>query len=64
MAAALRYARRRRIGPFAAETADAATRERTLAAMIRAGHSFGISKAILGLRPGADVDIEMLEEKS
>jgi len=64
VAAALRYARRRRIGPFAAETADAATRERTLAAMIRAGHSFGISKAILGLRPGADVDIEMLEEKS
>jgi len=62
--AALRYARRRRIGPFAAQAADPAARERALAAMIRAGHSFGISKAILALGPGEDIDIEMLEEKS
>jgi regulatory protein len=62
--AALRYARRRRIGPFAAEVADPAARERALAAMIRAGHSFGISRTILALKPGEAVDIEMLEEKS
>lgn len=62
--AALRYARRRRIGPFAAEPADIAARERALAAMIRAGHSFAIAKAILSLNPGENVDIEMLEEKS
>ena len=61
--AALRYARRRRIGPFAAEPPDIAARERALAAMIRAGHSFGMSKAILALNPGESVDIEMLEEK-
>ena len=62
--AALRYARRRRVGPFAVAPADPAARERALAAMIRAGHSFGLSKAILSLKPGEDVDIEMLEEKS
>jgi regulatory protein len=62
--AALRYARRRRIGPFAAQAADPAGRERTLAAMIRAGHSFALSKAILSLGPGDEVDIAMLEEKS
>ena len=62
--AALRYARRRRIGPFAAEVTDPAARERALAAMIRAGHSFGISRTILALKPGEAVDIEMLEEKS
>jgi regulatory protein len=62
--AALRYARRRRIGPYALEAADLAARERSLAAMIRAGHSFGLSKAILSLKPGDEVDIEMLEEKS
>lgn len=62
--AALHYARRRRIGPYAAEAPDPAARERALAAMIRAGHSFGIAKAILSLKPGEDVNIEMLEEKS
>ena len=62
--AALRYARRRRIGPFAAEVPDPAARERALAAMVRAGHSFGISRTILALKPGEAVDIEMLEEKS
>lgn len=62
--AALHYARRRRIGPFGAEAPDVAARERTLAAMIRAGHSFALSKAILALKPGEEVDIEMLGEKS
>lgn len=62
--AALRYARRRRIGPFASEAADPAARERALAAMIRAGHSFGLSKAILSMKRGEEVDIEILEEKS
>lgn len=61
--AALRYARRRRIGPFAAEAPDPQGRERALAAMIRAGHGFSVSKAILSLGPGEDVDIALLEEK-
>lgn len=61
--AALRYARRRRIGPFAAEAPDRQGHERALAAMIRAGHGFGVSKAILSLGPGEDVDVALLEEK-
>lgn len=61
---ALRFARRRRLGPFAAEPVDPAARERALAAMIRAGHSFALAKAILSLEPGTKVSIEILEEKT
>jgi len=61
---ALRFARKRRLGPYAASAPDRAERERSLAAMIRAGHGFGLAKAILALEPGADVDIESLSETS
>ncbi len=62
--AAIRFARRRRIGPFGTGEADRSKRDRALAAMIRAGHSFALANAILSLEPGADVESEMLEEKS
>jgi regulatory protein len=55
--AALKFARRRRIGPFAAERADPAGRQKALAAMIRAGHSFSLSKALVDAEPGAEVDL-------
>jgi regulatory protein len=61
---AIRYARRRRIGPFAAEPADRDSRERALAAMIRAGHDFALAKAIIALEPGSEVDLELIAEKS
>jgi regulatory protein len=61
--AALHFARRRRIGPFATAEADRAARERALAAMVRAGHGFGLARAILALEPGSEVDIETLAEK-
>lgn len=61
--AALRFARRRRIGPFAAERADPAASEKALAAMVRAGHGFRLAKAILALPPGADIDPQALEEE-
>lgn len=61
--AALRFARRRRIGPFATERADPATREKALAAMVRAGHGFRLAKAILGLPPGTEVDRQALEDE-
>jgi regulatory protein len=54
--AALRFARRRRIGPFADQRPDRAGREKAIAAMIRAGHGFEIARAILDLEPGAQVD--------
>lgn len=46
-AAALQLARKRRFGPFAAEPADRAVREKQLAAMIRAGHGFEVARAVL-----------------
>jgi regulatory protein len=61
--AALRLARRRRFGPFAVVSADPETREKQLAVMIRAGHSFRLSKVILSLEPGADVDTQAIEDE-
>jgi regulatory protein len=61
--AALRFARRRRIGPFAGAAPDRAGRERALAAMIRAGHGFELSKAVVDAEPGSDIDVEALKEK-
>jgi len=34
-----------------------------MAAMIRAGHSFALARAIVAMEPGADVDLEALVEK-
>jgi regulatory protein len=61
---ALRFAERRRIGPYAANAADPKQRDKAIAAMVRAGHSFGLARAIAALRPGARVDIEELREQS
>ncbi len=59
--AALRFARRRRFGPFASASGDSSAQERALAAMVRAGHGFRLAKAILSLSPGSEVDVEALE---
>lgn len=51
--AALAYARRRRIGPFAAESVvGGPQREKTLAALVRAGHSFEIARILVDSTPG------------
>jgi regulatory protein len=60
--AALRFAERRRLGPFAAAPGDRQSRERALAAMIRAGHGFGLARAIVDLPPGASIDPVALGE--
>jgi regulatory protein len=59
---ALRFARKRRIGPFGDGSGDRSASDRALAAMVRAGHSFRLAKAIIGLPPGSDIDLEMLRE--
>ena len=59
--AALRFARRRRIGPFARARPSPEAREKALAAMVRAGHDFRLAKAILAIEPGAEVDSQALE---
>ena len=61
--AALRFARRRRIGPFATQALERDGREKAIAAMIRAGHSFEIARAIAALEPGSSIDVESLAEK-
>ena len=59
--AALRFAKRRRIGPYAERSADPAVREKAFAAMIRAGHSFGIARIIVETAPGEEPDPELLD---
>ncbi len=55
LSAAMRFAKRRRIGPFAASpTHDPKEREKALAAMIRAGHAFDLARRILALEPGGN----------
>lgn len=59
-AAALRYARRKRIGPYGTGPGDARDRERQLAAMIRAGHGFALARAIVESPPGSEPDPEVI----
>lgn len=59
-ASAVRFAERRRIGPFAAEAGDPRAREKAIAAMVRAGHGFDIARALAGMAPGSAVDLDAL----
>ncbi|SEJ33948.1 regulatory protein [Sphingomonas sp. OV641] len=52
LSSALALARRRRFGPFAQVPADDRTRERQIAAMLRAGHSFTLARRIVQAAPG------------
>jgi regulatory protein len=62
---ALRFAERRRIGPFARAAADdPKQREKAIAAMVRAGHPFGLARAIARLDPGGRVDVDALREQA
>ncbi len=56
--AAAILARKRRIGPYAAELADAPTREKQIAAFLRAGHSFATARAWVHAAPGEFPDNE------
>lgn len=49
---ALRYAERRRLGPFAAAAPDERGRRNAIAAMLRAGHSLDHARKIIGAAPG------------
>ena len=51
--AALAFARRRKIGPFAAAVPDRPGRQKAFAAMLRAGHDIGVAQRILALEPGS-----------
>lgn len=60
VAAALAYARRRRIGPWGAGDPDRPTRDKQVAAMLRAGHRFDLARRIVALPPGEPVDPDSL----
>ena len=61
LAAALRFAERRRLGPYGTGTVDPKLRQRGLTAMIRAGHDFDLSRRIIDL-PAGRIDQQWLEE--
>ena len=50
--AALRFAERRRIGPYAPQEADRNGREKALGAMLRAGHPPDLARRLAYARPG------------
>ena len=58
IAAALRFAERRRIGPFGLEIRDSKQREKAIGAMVRAGHPLALARAIASLAPGASLDLD------
>lgn len=51
---ALRFAQRRRFGPFAAAEVDRSVQEKQVGAMVRAGHSPDLARRIVRLAPGTD----------
>lgn len=57
-AAALRFAERKHLGPFAAAQADRPAREKAFAAMVRAGHPPRLARLILAARPGEIPDAD------
>ena len=58
MAAALRFAKRKRIGPYAMGEADREQRQKAFAAMLRAGHSIDIVRQLLEAPPGEIPDLD------
>jgi regulatory protein len=51
LAAAHRFARRRRLGPYAPAVPDRAARDRAAAAMLRAGHRLDLVRQVLAAGP-------------
>jgi regulatory protein len=54
VSSAIAFARRKRIGPFAREAAERPEQEKQLAAMLRAGHAFDLSRKIVRMSPEDD----------
>ena len=48
--------------PFAAAAADPPRREKWIAAMVRAGHPFGLARAVAAMPPGTELDPDQLSE--
>lgn len=59
---ALRFAKRKRIGPWAAERPDRAGREKWIGAMLRAGHPMTLARTLASAGPGEEITAETLAE--
>ncbi len=57
-AAADRFARRKRLGPYATAPLDPKQRDKAVAAFLRAGHDFATAKRWIDARPGEPPDAE------
>lgn len=57
---ALRFAERKRIGPFAAKLAGRPERDKALAAMLRAGHPMDVARRLIAAKPGEIPDADPL----
>ncbi len=57
-ASANAFARRKRIGPYAAEAATPEQKQKQLAGFLRAGHSFGLARKFVDAAPGEEVESE------
>jgi regulatory protein len=64
VAAAVRFAERRRLGPFATVAVDRPQREKWIAAMVRAGHNFSLARTISAMDPGEVIDPDELRERA
>jgi len=64
VAAALRFAERRRIGPFSTGPTDLKSREKAIAAMARAGHPLTLARVIAALPPGTETDTDDISERT
>lgn len=58
MAAALRFAQRKRIGPYALAEPDREARQKAFAAMLRAGHPLEVTKRVVNASPGEIPDLD------
>jgi regulatory protein len=59
-AAALRFAERRRIGPFAVAESDREQREKALGALLRAGHPLDLARRLVDAKPGEIPDADTM----
>jgi regulatory protein len=53
-----RFARRKRIGPYATEAASPELRQKQMQAFLRAGHGFDIAKTFVRAEPGEPLEFE------
>lgn len=60
---ALRFAKRRRLGPFGSGSSDPRARDKAIGALVRAGHAFTLARAIVETQPSEGLDEDALRDR-